>query len=238
MLRFGIFLTILFCSFDFSAQWRWNLQAEIGANKQEFQQVYALSQQPFDPKSFWKATAGGEVQLGYTFLKVMTLYSGLGYAHQNLAYQTTEWATDPDGLSYLLLCNKVATGELLTLPIGLELKVLSVHAGGGLQYRYRVQGQMQKDFYAYYPGAAEPILLSNEVGEHTQAKLDMGYFAYLQWNPVKRIGIRASAYRGFRDLSNGLEVGALNEWQQLFNKESLVLKNLQFNIGLNIKLTD
>ncbi|MEY4792428.1 MAG: hypothetical protein RIT34_1235 [Bacteroidota bacterium] len=238
MLRFGIFLTILFCSFDFSAQWRWNLQAEIGANKQEFQQVYALSQQPFDPKSFWKATAGGEVQLGYTFLKVMTLYSGLGYAHQNLAYQTTEWATDPDGLSYLLLCNKVATGELLTLPIGLELKVLSVHAGGGLQYRYRVQGQMQKDFYAYYPGAAEPILLSTEVGEHTQAKLDMGYFAYLQWNPVKRIGIRASAYRGFRDLSNGLEVGALNEWQQLFNKESLVLKNLQFNIGLNIKLTD
>ncbi len=238
MLRFGIFLTILFCSFDFSAQWRWNLQAEIGANKQEFQQVYALSQQPFDPKSFWKATAGGEVQLGYTFLKVMTLYSGLGYVHQNLAYQTTEWATDPDGLSYLLLCNKVATGELLTLPIGLELKVLSVHAGGGLQYRYRVQGQMQKDFYAYYPGAAEPILLSTEVGEHTQAKLDMGYFAYLQWNPVKRIGIRASAYRGFRDLSNGLEVGALNEWQQLFNKESLVLKNLQFNIGLNIKLTD
>ena len=238
MLRFGIFLAILFCSFDFSAQWRWNLQAEIGANKQEFQQVYALSQQPFDPKSFWKATAGGEVQLGYTFLKVMTLYSGLGYVHQNLAYQTTEWATDPDGLSYLLLCNKVATGELLTLPIGLELKVLSVHAGGGLQYRYRVQGQMQKDFYAYYPGAAEPILLSNEVGEHTQAKLDMGYFAYLQWNPVKRIGIRASAYRGFRDLSNGLEVGALNEWQQLFNKESLVLKNLQFNIGLNIKLTD
>jgi len=238
MLRFGIFLTILFCSFDFSAQWRWNLQAEIGANKQEFQQVYALSQQPFDPKSFWKATAGGEVQLGYTFLKVMTLYSGLGYAHPNLAYQTTEWATDPDGLSYLLLCNKVATGELLTLPIGLELKVLSVHAGGGLQYRYRVQGQMQKDFYAYYPGAAEPILLSTEVGEHTQAKLDMGYFAYLQWNPVKRIGIRASAYRGFRDLSNGLEVGALNEWQQLFNKESLVLKNLQFNIGLNIKLTD
>ncbi len=238
MLRFGIFLTILFCSFDFSAQWRWNLQAEIGANKQEFQQVYALSQQPFDPKSFWKATAGGEVQLGYTFLKVMTLYSGLGYAHQNLAYQTTEWATDPDGLSYLLLCNKVATGELLTLPIGLELKVLSVHAGGGLQYRYRVQGQMQKDFYAYYPGAAEPILLSTEVGEHTQAKLDMGYFAYLQWNPVKRIGIRASAYRGFRDLSNGLEVGAFNEWQQLFNKESLVLKNLQFNIGLNIKLTD
>jgi hypothetical protein len=238
MLRFGIFLAILFCSFDFSAQWRWNLQAEIGANKQEFQQVYALSQQPFDPKSFWKATAGGEVQLGYTFLKVMTLYSGLGYAHQNLAYQTTEWATDPDGLSYLLLCNKVATGELLTLPIGLELKVLSVHAGGGLQYRYRVQGQMQKDFYAYYPGAAEPILLSTEVGEHTQAKLDMGYFAYLQWNPVKRIGIRASAYRGFRDLSNGLEVGALNEWQQLFNKESLVLKNLQFNIGLNIKLTD
>jgi hypothetical protein len=238
MFRFGIFLTILFCSFDFSAQWRWNLQAEIGANKQEFQQVYALSQQPFDPKSFWKATAGGEVQLGYTFLKVMTLYSGLGYAHQNLAYQTTEWATDPDGLSYLLLCNKVATGELLTLPIGLELKVLSVHAGGGLQYRYRVQGQMQKDFYAYYPGAAEPILLSTEVGEHTQAKLDMGYFAYLQWNPVKRIGIRASAYRGFRDLSNGLEVGALNEWQQLFNKESLVLKNLQFNIGLNIKLTD
>jgi hypothetical protein len=238
MLRFGIFLAILFCSFDFSAQWRWNLQAEIGANKQEFQQVYALSQQPFDPKSFWKATAGGEVQLGYTFLKVMTLYTGLGYAHQNLAYQTTEWATDPDGLSYLLLCNKVATGELLTLPIGLELKVLSVHAGGGLQYRYRVQGQMQKDFYAYYPGAAEPILLSTEVGEHTQAKLDMGYFAYLQWNPVKRIGIRASAYRGFRDLSNGLEVGALNEWQQLFNKESLVLKNLQFNIGLNIKLTD
>lgn len=238
MLRFGIFLAILFCSFDFSAQWRWNLQAEIGANKQEFQQVYALSQQPFDPKSFWKATAGGEVQLGYTFLKVMTLYTGLGYAHQNLAYQTTEWATDPDGLSYLLLCNKVATGELLTLPIGLELKVLSVHAGGGLQYRYRVQGQMQKDFYAYYPGATDPILLSTEVGEHTQAKLDMGYFAYLQWNPIKRIGIRASAYRGFRDLSNGLEVGAFNEWQQLFNKESLVLKNLQFNIGLNIKLTD
>jgi hypothetical protein len=238
MLRFGIFLTILLCSFDFSAQWRWNLQAEIGANKQEFQQAYALSQQPFDPKSFWKATAGGEVQLGYTFLKVMTLYSGLGYAHQNLAYQSTEWATDLDGITYLLLCNKVASGELLTLPLGLELKVLSVHAGGGLQYRYRVQGQMQKDFYAYYPGAAEPILLSTEVGEHTQAKLDMGYFAYLQWNPVKRIGIRASAYRGFRDLSNGLEVGAFNEWQQLFNKESLVLKNLQFNIGLNIKLTD
>jgi hypothetical protein len=60
----------------------------------------------------------------------------------------------------------------------------------------------------------------------------------LQWNPVKRIGIRASASRGFRDLSNGLEVGAFNEWQQLFNQESLVLKNLQFNIGLNIKLTD
>ena len=85
MLRFGIFLAILFSSFDFSAQWRWNLQAEIGANKQEFQQAYLLTQQPFDPKSFWKATAGGEAQLGYTFLKVMTLYSGLGYAHQNLA---------------------------------------------------------------------------------------------------------------------------------------------------------
>ena len=193
MFRLSLITLFLFVWFGSSAQWRWGLQAEIGANKQEFQQAYALSQQPFDPKSFWKATAGGEIQVGYTFLKVMTLYSGLGYAHQNLAYQTTEWATDPDGLSYLLLCNKVATGELLTLPLGLELKVLSVHAGGGLQYRYRVQGQMQKDFYAYYPGAAEPILLSTEVGEHTQAKLDMGYFAYLQWNPIKRLGIRASA---------------------------------------------
>ena len=238
MFRLSLITLFLFVWFGSSAQWRWGLQAEIGANKQEFQQAYALSQQPFDPKSFWKATAGGEIQVGYTFLKVMTLYSGLGYAHQNLAYQTTEWATDPDGLSYLLLCNKVATGELLTFPLGLELKVLSVHAGGGLQYRYRVQGQMQKDFYAYYPGAAEPILLSTEIGEHSQAKLDMGYFAYLQWNPIKRLGIRASVYRGFRDLSNGLEVGAFNEWQQLFNSESLSIKNLQFNIGLNVRLSE
>ncbi len=238
MLRQGLIVFFSMLCFASSAQWRWYLQAEIGANKQEFQQVYALSQQPFDPQSFWRVTAGGEAQLGYTFLKVITLYSGLGYAHQNLAYQSTEWATDTDDIPYLLLCNKVATGNLLTLPLGLELKVLSVHVGGGLQYRYRVQGQMQKDFYAYYPEAAEPILLSSNVGEHTQAKLDMGYFAYVQWNPIKRIGIRASAYRGFRDLSNGVEVGAFNEWQQLFNKESLVLKNLQFNIGLNIRLSE
>jgi hypothetical protein len=66
----------------------------------------------------------------------------------------------------------------------------------------------------------------------------MGYFAYLQWNATKRIGIRASAYRGFRDLSNGLEVGAYNEWQQLFNNESSSLKNLQFNLGLNIRLSE
>lgn len=238
MLRLGIFFFLLFASLDASAQWRWYLQAEIGANKQEIQQAASLVQQPFDPKSYWKATSGGELQVGYTFLKVMTLYSGLGYTHQNLAYQNTEWATDADGLSYLLLCNKVATGELLTLPLGLELKVLGVHAGGGMQYRYRVQGQMQKDFYAFYPGAAAPELLSSETGENTQVKLDMGYFAYLQWNPIPRLGIRASAYRGFKDLSNGLEVGAFNEWQQLFNKESLVLKNLQFNIGLNIRLSD
>ena len=173
MLRHSLIVLFTMLCFSTSAQWRWYLQAEIGANKQEFQQVYALSQQPFDPQSFWKATAGGEAQVGYTFLKVMTLYSGLGYAHQNLAYQTTEWATDQTGLSYLLLCNKVASGELLTLPVGLDLKVLSVHAGGGLQYRYRVQGQMQKDFYAYYPGAAAPVLLSTEIGEHTQANVDL-----------------------------------------------------------------
>ena len=61
------FFTI--CSFGAAAQWRWYLQAEVGANKQEFQQAYALTQQPFDPESFWKGTAGGELQFGYTFLK-------------------------------------------------------------------------------------------------------------------------------------------------------------------------
>ena len=231
-----VFFTI--CAFGASAQWRWYLQAEVGANKQEIQQAYSLSQQPFDPQAFWRATAGGEVQFGYTFLKVLTAYSGLGYGHQNLAYQSTEWATDDAGQPFLLLCQKTATGELLTLPMGLELKVLSVHVGGGLQYRYRIQGTMQKDFYAFYPGAPSTNLLSTEVVENSQAKLDMGYFAYLQWNATKRIGIRASAYRGFRDLSNGLEVGAYNEWQQLFNSTSFSLKNLQFNLGLNIRLSE
>jgi hypothetical protein len=232
----GLFLLIFSASAH--AQWRWYLQAEVGANKQELQQASSLAQQPFDPTAFWRATAGGEVQFGYTFFKVFTAYSGLGYGHQNLAYQSTEWATDQSGAPFLLLCNKTATGELLTLPLGLELKVLSVHLGGGMQYRYRVKGEMQRDFYSFYPGAIGTTLLSTEVGENTQAKLDMGYFAYLQWNPTKRIGLRASAYRGFRDLSNGVEVGAYNEWQQLFNQESFSIKNLQFNLGLNIRLSE
>ena len=231
-----IFLTTW--SFSASAQWRWYLQAEVGANKQEIQNASQLASQPFDPVSFWRSTAGGEVQFGYTMLKVLTAYTGVGYGHQNQAYQSTEWATDLSGTPFLLQCNKTLTGELLTLPLGLDLKILSVHLGGGMQYRYRIQGQMQKEFYAFYPDAVGATLLSTEVGENTQAKLDMGYFAYLQWNPTKRIGIRASAYRGFRDLSNGLEVGAYNEWQQLFNTESFSLKNLQFNLGLNIRLSE
>jgi len=238
MRQFTVFVVLTIWSFGANAQWRWFLQAEVGANKQELQQAVNMSQQPFDPEAFWKATAGGEVQFGYTLLKVLTAYSGLGYGHQNLAYQTTEWATDDTGTPFLLLCQKTATGELLTLPLGLDLKVLSVHVGGGMQYRYRVQGTMQRDFYAFYPGAPSANLLSTEVTANSQAKLDMGYFAYLQWNPTKRIGLRASAYRGFRDLSNGVEVGAYNEWQQLFNTSSMSIKNLQFNLGLNIRLSE
>lgn len=238
MRQFTVFVFLTIWSFGANAQWRWFLQAEVGANKQELQQAVNMSQQPFDPEAFWKATAGGEVQLGYTLLKVLTAYSGLGYGHQNLAYQTTEWAADDTGTPFLLLCQKTATGELLTLPLGLDLKVLSVHVGGGMQYRYRVQGTMQRDFYAFYPGAPSANLLSTEVTANSQAKLDMGYFAYLQWNPTKRIGLRASAYRGFRDLSNGVEVGAYNEWQQLFNTSSMSIKNLQFNLGLNIRLSE
>lgn len=238
-MRSGLLIYFLILtSFMANAQWRWSLQAEVGANKQEIQGAYQLAQQPFDPQAFWRATAGGELQVGYTVAKVLTAYSGLGYAHQNLAYQSTEWATDDTGTSFLLLCNKTATGELLTLPLGLDIKILSVHFGGGMQYRYRVQGTMQKDFYAFYPGAPSTTLLSTEIGPNTQAKLDMGYFAYLQWNPIKRLGIRASAYRGFRDLSNGVEVGAYNEWQQLFNQESFSIKNLQFNIGLNFRISE
>jgi opacity protein-like surface antigen len=238
MRNVALFVFFTIWSFGANAQWRWFLQAEVGANKQEIQGAYQLAQQPFDPQAFWRATAGGEVQVGYTVLKVLTAYSGLGYGHQNVAYQSTEWATDDAGQPFLLLCQKTATGELLTLPMGLELKVLSVHVGGGLQYRYRIQGTMQKDFYAFYPGAPSTNLLSSEVAQNTQEKFDMGYFAYLQWNPTKRIGLRASAYRGFRDLSNGLEVGAFNEWQQLFNTESFSIKNLQFNLGLNIRLSE
>lgn len=238
-MRSGLLICFLILtSFMANAQWRWSLQAEVGANKQEIQGAYQLAQQPFDPQAFWRATAGGELQVGYTVAKVLTAYSGLGYAHQNLAYQSTEWATDDTGTSFLLLCNKTASGELLTLPLGLDIKILSVHFGGGMQYRYRVQGNMQKDFYAFYPGAPSTTLLSTEIGPNTQAKLDMGYFAYLQWNPIKRLGIRASAYRGFRDLSNGVEVGAYNEWQQLFNQESFSIKNLQFNIGLNFRISE
>lgn len=238
MRQFTVFVFLTIWSFGANAQWRWFLQAEVGANKHELQQAVNMSQQPFDPEAFWKATAGGEVQFGYTLLKVLTAYSGLGYGHQNLAYQTTEWAADDTGTPFLLLCQKTATGELLTLPLGLDLKVLSVHVGGGMQYRYRVQGTMQRDFYAFYPGAPSANLLSTEVTANSQAKLDMGYFAYLQWNPTKRIGLRASAYRGFRDLSNGVEVGAYNEWQQLFNTSSMSIKNLQFNLGLNIRLSE
>lgn len=234
----GLFVFFTISCFGANAQWRWYLQAEVGANKQEIQMASQLATQPFDPISFWRSTAGGEVQFGYTALKVLTLYSGLGYGHQNQAYQSTEWATDLSGSTFLLQCNKSLTGELLTVPLGLELKILSVHLGGGMQYRYRIQGHMQKDFYAYYPNAIGTTLLSTEIGENTQAKLDMGYFAYLQWNATKRIGVRASAYRGFRDLSNGFEVGAYNEWQQLFNNESFSLKNLQFNLGLNIRLSE
>lgn len=238
-MRSGLLICFLtLTSYFANAQWRWSLQAEVGANKQEIQGAYQLAQQPFDPQAFWRATAGGELQVGYTVAKVLTAYSGLGYAHQNLAYQSTEWATDDTGTSFLLLCNKTASGELLTLPLGLDLKILSIHFGGGMQYRYRVQGTMQKDFYAFYPGAPSTTLLSTEIGPNTQAKLDMGYFAYVQWNPIKRLGIRASAYRGFRDLSNGVEVGAYNEWQQLFNQESFSIKNLQFNIGLNFRISE
>jgi len=110
-------------SFSASAQWRWYLQAEVGANKQEIQNASQLASQPFDPVSFWRSTAGGEVQFGYTMLKVMTAYSGLGYGHQNQAYQSTEWATDLSGTPFLLQCNKTLTGELLTLPLGLDLKI-------------------------------------------------------------------------------------------------------------------
>lgn len=238
-MRSGLLICFLtLTSFMAKAQWCWSLQAEVGANKQEIQSAYQLAQKPFDPQAFWRATAGGELQVGYTVAKVLTAYSGLGYAHQNLAYQSTEWATDDAGTSFLLLCNKTANGELLTMPLGLDLKILSVHFGGGMQYRYRVHGSMQKDFYAFYPGAPSTNLLSTEIGPNTQAKFDMGYFAYFQWNPIKRLGIRASAYRGFRDLSNGVEVGAYNEWQQLFNQESFSIKNLQFNIGLNIRLSE
>jgi hypothetical protein len=234
-LSLSIFISLTFST---SAQWRWYLQAEIGASKQEILAASQLVAQPFDPVSFWRGTAGGEVQFGYTALKVLTAYSGLGYTHQNQTYQSTEWASDQAGTPFLLLCNKNLTGELLTLPLGIDLKILSLHFGGGMQYRYRVKGQMQKEFYSFYPNSVGATLLATEIGENTQAKLDMGYFAYFQWNATKRIGIRASAYRGFRDLSNGLEVGAYNEWQQLFNTSSFSLKNLQFNLGLNIRLSE
>ncbi|MCF8203149.1 MAG: hypothetical protein K9J18_08720, partial [Crocinitomicaceae bacterium] len=93
-------------AFSASAQWRWYLQAEVGANKQEIQAASQLAAQPFDPVSFWRSTASGEVQFGYTFLKVLTAYSGVGYGHQNQAYQSTEWATDLSGTPFLLQCNK------------------------------------------------------------------------------------------------------------------------------------
>ena len=79
-LSLSIFISLTFST---SAQWRWYLQAEIGASKQEILAASQLVAQPFDPVSFWRGTAGGEVQFGYTALKVLTAYSGLGYTHQN-----------------------------------------------------------------------------------------------------------------------------------------------------------
>ncbi|MEN9699183.1 MAG: hypothetical protein RLZZ301_381 [Bacteroidota bacterium] len=233
-----VLLIFLLVSLGSKAQWRWYVQAEIGANKQELQQVVQLSEQQFNPVSFWRSTAGGELQVGYTFLKTLTLYSGLGYAHQNSSYSSSEWVLDSLNTYYVLNCNKVVSGELLTLPMGLDLKILSLHLGGGLQYRYRVQGNMQKTYSAVYPGSSTEVPLGVVSGPNTQAKFDMGYFAYAQYNLTKRIGIRASMYKGFRDLSNGLEVGAFHEWQDLFNQQSFALRNLQVNLGINFRFND
>ena len=65
-MKIASILLILILSNQATAQWRWYLQAEVGANKQEIQQVGSLVQQAFDPQSFWKSTAGGEVQFAGT----------------------------------------------------------------------------------------------------------------------------------------------------------------------------
>ena len=80
----ALFVFFTIWSFGANAQWRWFLQTEVGANKQEIQGAYQLAQQPFDPQAFWRATAGGELQFGYTFLKVLTAYSGLGYGQSGI----------------------------------------------------------------------------------------------------------------------------------------------------------
>ncbi|MEY3683287.1 MAG: hypothetical protein RLZZ289_1823, partial [Bacteroidota bacterium] len=55
MRQFTVFVFLTIWSFGANAQWRWFLQAEVGANKQELQQAVNMSQQPFDPEAFWKA---------------------------------------------------------------------------------------------------------------------------------------------------------------------------------------
>lgn len=185
-MRSGLLICFLtLTSFMAKAQWCWSLQAEVGANKQEIQSAYQLAQKPFDPQAFWRATAGGELQVGYTVAKVLTAYSGLGYAHQNLAYQSTEWATDDAGTSFLLLCNKTANGELLTMPLGLDLKILSVHFGGGMQYRYRVHGSMQKDFYAFIRAHLPPICSVPKLGPIPRLNLIWAILLIFNGTPSK-----------------------------------------------------
>jgi hypothetical protein len=236
-------LSLLFFAFVFSvvqlnAQWKWTLHAETGLNKQDVSAVSNLVQQnELDPKVYWKFAASGGVELSYTVLKFVTVFSGLGYVKTNGRYVTSQNAYNSDGsLQATYTSDKWTTADMISLPVGLQLNALKLHVGGGIECRYRVAGSLTTNYSSIAAFAANSTDLGTIVGPNTNAKLDYGYFAYASFNFTKRFGCKVSYYEGQRDLSNGFELGAWKEWMQNVGNSIFSLNNKQMTVGIYLKI--
>ena len=234
-LLFGVFFLVVFHS---NAQWKWTLHAETGLNKQDVSAVTNLVQQnELDPKVYWKFAASGGLELSYTMLKFATVFSGLGYVKTNGRYVTSQNAFNTDGsLQATFTSDKLTTADMISLPVGLQLNAWKLHIGGGIECRYRVAGSMTTSYSSVAAFASNSTDLGTVVSQNTNSKLDYGYFAYASFNFTKRFGCKISYYEGQKDLSNGCEFGAWEEWIQHTGNSIFSLNNKQMTLGVYLKI--
>ncbi|MFM6934214.1 MAG: outer membrane beta-barrel protein [Flavobacteriales bacterium] len=234
-LLIGLFFT---AAMQLNAQVKWTLHAETGLNKQDVSAVTNLVQQnELNPKAYWKFAASGGLELSYTMLKFATVFTGLGYVKTNGRYVTSQNALNPDGsLQGTYTSDKLTTADMISLPVGLQINILKLHLGGGIECRYRVAGSLTTHYSSIAAYASNSVDLGTVVGPNTNAKLDYGYFAYASFNFTKRFGCKISYYEGQRDLSNGYEFGAWKEWMKNVGNSIFSLNNKQMTIGLYLKI--